>query len=298
MITREDLLTRQNYDLDLKVRISKRTIREWYEEYNGKVYVSFSGGKDSTVLLHLVRSQYPEVPAVFADTGLEYPEIRQFVKETENVIWVKPKIRFDEVIKKYGYPVVSKVNARFIRDLQNPTEKNKAVRKLRLTGINRAGKILPSMKLARKWRYLVDAPFKVSEQCCQIMKKNPMHNYVKETQRKPITGLMATDSLRRAQMYLRYGCNAFDFKEPVSNPLGFWRERDIWDYIKREDLAYSKIYDIGEARTGCMFCMFGVHLEKEPNRFQRRKKSHPKQWEYCIYKLNLKEPLDYMKIPY
>ena len=70
MITREELIIRQGYDLDLKIRISKRTIREWYEEYEGKVRVSFSGGKDSTVLLHLVRSQYPDVPAVFADTGL------------------------------------------------------------------------------------------------------------------------------------------------------------------------------------------------------------------------------------
>ena len=99
-------------------------------------------------------------------------------------------------------------------------------------------------------------------------------------------------------MYLRHGCNAFTFKNPVSNPLGFWRERDIWEYIKKENLTYSKICNMGEKRTGCMFCMFGVHLEKEPNRFQRMKVTHPKQWEYCIYKLNLKEPLDYINVPY
>lgn len=68
------------------------------------MYVSFSGGKDSTVLLDLVRSEYPNVKAVFVDTGLEYPEIRSFVKTFDNVEILKPKKNFKQVIQEYGYP--------------------------------------------------------------------------------------------------------------------------------------------------------------------------------------------------
>ena len=95
-----ELKTLQGLSLSDKISRTERLIQEWYEAFNGEVYVSFSGGKDSTVLLDLVRRNYPEVPAVFANTGLEYPEIRAFVKTIENVKWLKPKKTFFEVVKK------------------------------------------------------------------------------------------------------------------------------------------------------------------------------------------------------
>ena len=106
--TKEDLKELQSKSLEEKIQISTARIIEWYEHWDGKVYVSFSGGKDSTVLLDLVRRVYPDVPAVFSDTGLEFPEIREFVKSFDNVVWVKPKLTFTEVITKYGYPIISK----------------------------------------------------------------------------------------------------------------------------------------------------------------------------------------------
>ena len=69
----EDLKRMQAMPLEDKIARTKLLIKEWYEFFNGKVAISFSGGKDSTVLLHIARQVYPDIPAVFYDTGLEYP---------------------------------------------------------------------------------------------------------------------------------------------------------------------------------------------------------------------------------
>lgn len=109
MRTKQDLKALQALPLDIKVALTIDRIRQWVDEYGEDgVYVSFSGGKDSTVLLHLVRSLYPKVKAVFSNTGLEYPEIVEFVKKIDNVDWVKPKMTFGQVVTKYGYPMFSK----------------------------------------------------------------------------------------------------------------------------------------------------------------------------------------------
>lgn len=105
----ETLKSLQAMPLDLKVATTKQRIREWVRKYGTDgVFVSFSGGKDSTVLLHIARQMYPDIKAVFVDTGLEYPEIRQFVKTFDNVEILRPKMSFVDVIKKYGYPIISK----------------------------------------------------------------------------------------------------------------------------------------------------------------------------------------------
>ena len=107
--TLQELKQWQALPLNIKVLMTKDRIRQWIKEYGEDgVYVSFSGGKDSTVLLHMVRENYPKVPAVFVDTGLEYPEIRNFVKTFDNVEWLRPKLTFKQVIEKYGYPFISK----------------------------------------------------------------------------------------------------------------------------------------------------------------------------------------------
>lgn len=107
--TISDLHQMQAMPLSIKVRMTENRIRQWVDEYGiDGVYVSFSGGKDSTVLLDIARSLYPDMLAVFVDTGLEYPEVRNFVKEVDNVEWLKPKKNFRQVIEDYGYPFISK----------------------------------------------------------------------------------------------------------------------------------------------------------------------------------------------
>lgn len=167
------LKQRQGQPLDIKEQLTANRIKAYYERLNGNVYISFSGGKDSTVLLHQVRRIYPNVPAVFVDTGLEYPEIRDFVKTIDNVVWLKPKMPFTQVIEKYGYPVISKETAQKIREVR--TTKSEKLKNKRLYGDEYG-----NGKLSEKWKFLINAPFKISDRCCYIMKKEPVKKYEKK----------------------------------------------------------------------------------------------------------------------
>ena len=306
-----DLKILQAYPLWMKVERTKRRIAEWVDYYGEDgVYISFSGGKDSTVLLHLVRSLYPEIEAVFCNTGLEYPEIIKFVKDIPNVRILKPELTFKQVIEQKGYPVISKSVANTVRLARKNIEEGKDTLRVRqIKGLEVGSKFNKG-----KWEFLLDAPFKISDECCNEMKKKPFKKYEKETGKVPFIGTLAAESQQREAVYLKTGCNSFNSNKPKSTPLGFWTEQDILQYIFENNLTICSVYgDIveesdmlgnknyratGEQRTGCMFCMFGCHLEKEPNRFQRMKYTHPNQYKYCMEKLNLKEVLDYINVKY
>lgn len=296
---------RQALPLEEKIRFSKRTIEEWVEHFGEDgVYVSFSGGKDSTVLLHLVRSLYPNVCALFVDTGLEYPELKLFVKSVDKVDIIRPAKMFDQVIEEYGFPVISKEVSECIDQARKALVSNKY--QYRLRKLEDAS----APYNCAKWKYLLDAPFKISNQCCTVMKKTPAHKYFRQTGRVPILGTLAEESRLRTQQWLKSGCNAFSNKIPTSTPLAFWTEQDILLYLKTFDIPYAsvygeikqdesgKLYMTGCQRTGCMFCAYGVHLEQSPNRFQLLSKTHPKQYEYIIHKLGMGKVLDWLKIPY
>lgn len=361
--TIQDLQQLQALPLSAKVRMTMRRIRGWIDYYgeNG-VYVSFSGGKDSTVLLHLVRSEFPDVEAVFVDTGLEYPEIKEFVKTFDNVTIIRPKKNFKEVILEFGYPFISKEISRAVHganiyldrliDKENAlTDRQTDRQKISyahfmadMVGIPRRGEdkeseewnalykgAISSEEINQKikfltgtytkkngekssrydysrWAWLVDAPFKISHRCCDIMKKSPAHSYGHKTGKHPITAQMASESFIRTTTWMRQGCNAFDAANPVSNPMAFWTEQDVLLYIKQNNLEIASVYGeivgdgevegqemlplfdkpssflstTGCARTGCIFCGFGAHLEKDLGRFERLKMTHPKLYEYVM----------------
>ena len=163
-----------------------------------------------------------------------------------------------------------------------------------------------------KWKFFLNAPFEISNRCCNVMKKDPVHRYSKETGRHPITAQMASESRLRSQKWLQNGCNAFDIKNPISNPMSFWTEQDVLLYIKTYSIPIASVYgdvvvdyegmgqiegqmsitDFMDAeefdldrpllkttgcnRTGCILCGFGCHLEKGEGRFERLKRTHPK----------------------
>lgn len=165
----------------------------------------------------------------------------------------------------------------------------------------------------KKWHFLLNAPFKISNACCDVMKKKPFHNYEKENNKKGIVGTMASESLMRQKEWLRAGCNAFDNKNPQSKPMSFWTGNDVLEYIVKNKLKICSVYgDIiqdekgkwvttGLNRTGCMFCGFGCHLEKSPNRFERMKETHPTIYDYCMKPWNegglgMDEVLNYINV--
>lgn len=328
---RAALKQKQSLPLEQKVLLTKERIREWYDHYDGEVYVSFSGGKDSTVLLDIVKGMYPDVPAVYCDTGLEYPEVRKFALERANVV-VRPQMVFDQVIKEFGYPIVGKEVSLAIRYARKGSKWAIDC----LNGVDSNGKEFPYRKqIYGKWKHLVKAPFKIYDQCCRIMKEEPLKKYTKNSKRMPILALMADESRRRRMAWIRQGCNAFDTENPRSMPLSFWTEQDILQYIKTNSLeiaeAYgdvvyekentgqismegcgSKLCTTGCNRTGCIFCAFGAQVKKKQNRFQALKKTHPRLWEYCVYGgefvdgvwqpnksgLGMGFVLDYIGVPY
>ena len=303
--TRQDLSVMQAWPLERKIQVTQAKILEWYHHYGGKVAVSFSGGVDSLIVLDLARRAFPDIPAVYVDTGLEYPELRNFVKTFPNVIWLRPEMPFTKVIQRYGYPLVSKDVSKRIYYARKGSPW--AIR--HLNGQNADGTPSRYNERYMKWRFLVDAPFSISDRCCEVMKKGPIHRYIRESGRMPIVGTMACESERRQMTYLKTGCNAFHTKEPKSQPISFWLECDVLAYLCMTGIPYAPVYGqiverdgrlvtTGEHRTGCMFCMFGIHLEKEPNRFQRMALTHPKQYDFCVNKLGCGRVLDHISVPY
>jgi len=212
------------------------------------------------------------------------------VKKVKNVHWIRPKRKFSDVIKTHGWPIISKDQAVAISRYRNT--KSEQQKYYRLNGF-------PNGKtgmISKKWQYLVNAPFKISAECCYFLKKYPLKK-ASGKHGSPFVGMMATDSDWRRRRYAKIGCNAYDQKQPMSMPLAFWREEDIWSYIQRAGIGYSSVYDMGYDRTGCMFCGFGVHMEGIPNRFQRMKKTHPKHWKYCMDRLGMREVIRYINMP-
>lgn len=368
MHTREELRERQALPLNIKILMTQHRIREWVNYYGEDgVYISFSGGKDSTVLLDLVRDRYPNVPAVFVDIPTQYPELREFVKTFDNTIILKPKINFFKVCEKYGFPIFGKeiaecvemsrkyltaVNAR-----QNALTDRQTVKGYwafaDLVGMSRRGKaketekyknlkqgIIPSEVLENapartkqllgqyphrekgketgeysnmydrsQYKFMLNAPFEISNMCCKVMKKQPVHSFSKQSKRVPMTAQMAEESRLRTSAWLKNGCNAFESKNPISNPMSFWTEQDVLEYIRQKDLKICSVYgdvltddeEMGQItwsecgiqgfdekqpyhctgcqRTGCVLCGFGAHMPDD-ERFLLLKETHPKMYQF------------------
>lgn len=257
VFTKEDLKQFQSESLPDKEQRSFAKIAEWFSYWKNAVYVAFSGGKDSSVLADLCAYWCSVIGAtlylVFVNTGLEYPEIQKHVKVFAEYLRQKykikvvleilrPQMRFDEVIKTYGYPIISKEVSKCVSSAKRLDSKYGQVCRDRLEGTakQKSGEI--SLFNCAKYKPLLDVDFNISHRCCDVMKKAPSHDYAKRTGRKPMTAQMADESRLREQQWIKFGCNGFDMSSPVSNPMSFWTEQDVLQYIKREQDRYDREY--------------------------------------------------------
>ena len=308
--TKQDLIDMQALPLERKIQISQTRILEWILK-NGKdhVVVNFSGGKDSTVLLDLVRRIEPNIPAIFSNTGLEFPEVREFALSKPNVVVVKPELSFQKVLETIGYPLIGKDISVHIEASRRNDAGRSLKSKLRFLGrstfIGRDGNEYKSWYDCEKWLPLLQLPIMISTKCCAIIKEKPINAYQKEHKLLPIIGTMASESRRRERGWINNGCNAFDISSPRSMPLAFWTEQDILNYIRAYDIEIPSVYGqivptqnsgvkskngvclkcTGKQRTGCIFCGFGAHLEYREsgsNRFMKLAQTHPKLYDYCM----------------
>lgn len=297
---------------DYKFKKKYAAIRAW-EFYNhpdiaGNCYVAV-GGLDSITLLLFLRSIRIDVPAVSV-SALEDKSI-QAVHKRLGVEPLKPLKSKVEVIREFGWPVLSKEIAGKISHLQHPTEKNATVRHAIITvetgayGGYRKG---TRMKLSQKWLekfggYENEAEgvnyqtpdFLVSDKCCYYLKEKPCDDYAKQTGRFPYMGLMASEGGRRQKALMINGCNYISPGTKRSCPFAIFTRQDLLQLALDLDVPVPEIY--GEIvrdpdgtlrttraqRTGCSMCGFGVHLEKRPHRFDRLWDRSPQEWEMWMH---------------
>ena len=280
----KELQERQAWPLQQKIDHALFTIETYLTRTEGKAYLAFSGGKDSTVLLDLVRIVDKSIPAVFVNTGNEWPDIIKFVRHLRddkgyNIVELHPKMTPRQVWEKYGFPLISKAQAEYIdRWRKNP--EYGAVQQARSQA-----KGWSFGKVSDRWKFLIDEPFATSNKCCDVLKKKPSKKYAEETGRHPIIGTMASESdLRRNEYISRGGCNTFGEKPRDgfrSTPLAIWLDADIWQYIKERNLEICDIYYKGAKRTGCVGCGFGCYNVGD-NRFDLLHRIYPKYYEMVM----------------
>jgi len=268
-----------------------RKIAEWHDAWFGDVYVSISG-RDSAVLLHLARSIFPNIVGVYCNTGLEHPEVREYIKTLDNIIWIKPEMTFKQVLDKYGFPVVSKETSQKLNEVRNT--KSEKLRNYRMNGADNKYK---SGKIPEKWKFLINAPFKISDKCCDVMKKRPFRKFEKKSGLHPIIGTLASDSKFRRQSYLKHSCNAFEMKRPCSRPLSTWMHEHILECVEKYGIKIPECYKWVD-HTGCLYCGFGVQFDPTPNRFQAMAVRQPVLHNYVINKLGMGAVLDFVGVPY
>jgi len=219
-------------------------------------------------------------------------------------------MNFRKVIERWGYPLISKEVAFMIYTARNSPDGKIAQR---FEPDNEHDLKYNGHFSVAKWKWLKDSDIPISNYCCKVMKKRPAKKFEKESGLHPITAMMACESSLRRNSWTQNGCNIFDGERPISNPMSFWTEQDVLEYLDTYNIPYASVYGsivknskgkfrtTGCDRTGCVFCGFACHRDKEPNRFQRLKQTHPQLWDYCMRPwdqggLGMREVMDFIGV--
>lgn len=323
-------IVKQQLPYEQKIIHAELRAREFYEKMDGNVCISV-GGLDSITLLLLLRRMGLDVPAV-SISSIEDKSIQEVHKQL-GVEAIKPYKSKVEVIKEFGYPVISKAKASKIENLQKVDSAELTFIHAIMTGqMGEQGKFQKSnkIKLPDKWikifggnyadhRPDIDwkahptygiAPFKVSAECCKWMKEKPAQDWQKEHNLVPYLGLMASEGGQRELGLMKNGCNYYGKSVTRSCPFATFYRQDLLRLALDLDVPVPKIY--GEIarkrdgtlyttraqRTGCSMCGFGIHIEKRPHRFDRLREDNPKEWHFWMYDMGWGEVLDYIGVPW
>ncbi len=253
-------LAQQYFDDEVEQMIFIKTCKTILQLYETKdnLAISLSGGKDSTVLMHLCKLLNIDIPIVFCDTGLEFPEIKEFAYMYATQI-VKPSTNFFKITKEYGIPAISKEQSRYVADVQSETVSHKTKAKRLI----RNGKFSISLK----YRWIIDSKFKLSEKCCYHLKKAPL----KKLGYYYMTGERVQESKLRKQSY--HQC----ILPKKAVPLRLWTEKMINQFIDRGGFDICSIYnDSRITRTGCMLCLYGCQYDDKWNLIKEKYPKHYK----------------------
>lgn len=295
-----EFIQKQSLPYEAKVTLAKLRAQEFYDKLDGQVFCSV-GGLDSITLLFFLRKYVSKTIPGVSVSSLEDKSIQKVHSQIENMTTLKPEKSKIEVIRELGYPIISKSVAAKIEQLQNPNDKNATIRHAIITGdTGKQGGYKHSrfMKLSERWQRLFvaqEAPFKVSGKCCYYMKEKPCDQYSKRTGRAVYMALMASEHGRREISLIKHGCNYYGKTVTRSCPFAIFNKTDLLRLAAELEVPVPAIYgEIVElpsgiltttkaTRTGCTMCGFGIHMERRPHRFDRLRKSDPKQWEFWMY---------------
>lgn len=302
-----DMLT-----LEMKVEDALFRIKDLYDRTNGKCIISFSGGKDSTVVAELyfmakARGMIGNIDIVFADTKVEYDAIYDFVewfnKNKQEVIYIEPTKPFGKVLKEYGLPAMSKMKSELLstvhRDIHNPL---KTVRGKNLLGYNEY-KEKSHHRLANKHYHFLhpDIEYKISSKCCHFVKKQPFEiYYIKHGIIGYATGIRIEEGGIRALAY--QSCTSFKMVKGVKLvhklPIFDWLEKDVEEFIDKYNVKISEAYTKYKLdRTGCIGCPFARDIKMNLqvlHKYEPKKYKAVQHWLGIMY-IDLDVRLDFDK---
>lgn len=265
----------------LQDRLQKiqQIIRQYGEE---NFYISFSGGKDSTVLSALVDMALPnnQIPRVYADTGIELNMIRDFVfnmaKTDDRVVIIKPSVSIKQTLEKYGYPFKSKIHSKCVNLYQTDPSKKMWQGYTGQRSEHWHTRTCPKKLM---YQFTDENNLRISDICCVKMKEEPLIKWAKDNKRNiTITGIMKEECGRRTQSTcLQFSGKKLKKFQPLVPVTKDWEEWLISEYNIEICDIYKQPYNFD--RTGCKGCPFAINLQHELDILEKYFPNERKQCE-------------------
>ena len=262
-----------------RINVIKDTIVKYGEQ---NFYLSFSGGKDSTILHYLLDIALPNnrIPRVFINTGIEYNAIVKFVKELaendDRFVIINPTQPIKKTLETYGYPFKSKQHSSML-SVYKKSGVGKSVK--RYLGLIESNTLFRCPKIL-KYQFTPNFEIKCSDKCCLKMKKEPVHKWEKTNNKSiSILGLRQGEGGQRAS---HKGCVVLDGDSLVKfkplNPI-----TDEWEqwFIETYNIKLCELYypPFNFKRTGCKGCPFSLDLQEQLNIMEKYIPNEAKQCE-------------------